>query len=143
MDLFQARPKFCFTSPCSGCANSDSTEVLTSTLLQRYEKLLNWYSMLVQLRLLLQCARLVVSDSYRPHASQPTRLLCLWDFSGKDTGVDFSGKDTPFPLSGGLPDPGIEPTSAYISGRFFTGQVMRKPSIIITLPSIPPPSLKS
>ena len=29
----------------------------------------------------------VVSDSLRPHGLQPTRLLCLWDFPGKSTGM--------------------------------------------------------
>ena len=29
-------------------------------------------------------------DSLRPHGLQPTRLLCPWDFPGKDTGVDRS-----------------------------------------------------
>ena len=29
----------------------------------------------------------VVSDSVRPHRRQPTRLLCLWDSPGKNTGV--------------------------------------------------------
>ena len=29
----------------------------------------------------------VMSDSSRPHGLQPTRLLCLWDFPGKSTGV--------------------------------------------------------
>ena len=29
----------------------------------------------------------VLSDSLRLHGLQPTRLLCSWDFSGKDTGV--------------------------------------------------------
>ena len=28
-----------------------------------------------------------MSDSQRPHGLQPTRLLCLWDFPGKSTGV--------------------------------------------------------
>ena len=32
-------------------------------------------------------SRSVVSDSYQPHGLQPTRLLRLWDFSGKSTGV--------------------------------------------------------
>ena len=32
-------------------------------------------------------SRSVVSDSSRPHGLQPTRLLCLWDFPGKSTGV--------------------------------------------------------
>ena len=29
----------------------------------------------------------VVSDSLRPHGLQPTRLLCSWDFPGKNIGV--------------------------------------------------------
>ena len=29
----------------------------------------------------------VVPDSLWPHGLQPTRLLCPWDFPGKDTGV--------------------------------------------------------
>jgi len=32
-------------------------------------------------------SRLVVSDSYRPHGLQPSRLLYPWDFPGKSTGV--------------------------------------------------------
>ena len=32
-------------------------------------------------------SRSVVSDSYRPHGLQPTRLLRPWDFPGKNTGV--------------------------------------------------------
>ena len=32
-------------------------------------------------------SRSVMSDSSRPHGLQPTRLLCLWDFPGKSTGV--------------------------------------------------------
>ena len=32
-------------------------------------------------------SRSVVSDSWRPHGLQPTRLLCPWDFPGKNTGV--------------------------------------------------------
>ena len=31
--------------------------------------------------------RSVVSDSYRPHGLQPTRLLRPWDFPGKSTGL--------------------------------------------------------
>ena len=35
----------------------------------------------------ISVSRSVVSDSLRPHGLQPTRLLCPWDFPGKDTGV--------------------------------------------------------
>ena len=33
-------------------------------------------------------SRSVVSNSSRPHGLQPTRLLCPWDFPGKNTGVE-------------------------------------------------------
>ena len=36
---------------------------------------------------LWQFNRKVVSDSLQPHRLQPTRLLCPWDSSGKNTGV--------------------------------------------------------
>ena len=32
-------------------------------------------------------SRSVVSDSLRPNGLQPARLLCPWDFPGKNTGV--------------------------------------------------------
>ena len=32
-------------------------------------------------------SRSVVPNSLQPHGPQPTRLLCPWDFPGKDTGV--------------------------------------------------------
>ena len=35
----------------------------------------------------VQFSRSVVSDSLRPCGLQPTRLLCPWDSSGKNTGV--------------------------------------------------------
>ena len=45
------------------------------------------------------------------------RLLCPWDFRGKNTGVGWHS------LLQDLPDPGIEPTSLtfpVLAGRFFT-----------------------
>ena len=38
------------------------------------------------LLLLFSCQ--VVSYSLRPHGLYPTRLLCPWDFPGKNTGMD-------------------------------------------------------
>ena len=35
--------------------------------------------------LLFSCS--IMSDSLRPRGLQPARLLCLWDFLGKNTGV--------------------------------------------------------
>ena len=37
----------------------------------------------------LSVSHSVVSDFLRPHGLQPTRLLCPWDFSGKNTGVGW------------------------------------------------------
>ena len=36
-------------------------------------------------RLSVSCS--LMSDFLQPHGLQPTRLLCLWDFPGKNTGV--------------------------------------------------------
>ena len=37
--------------------------------------------------ILLLFSRKVMSDSLRPHGVQSARLLCPWDFPGKNTGV--------------------------------------------------------
>ena len=47
---------------------------------------------------------LVLSNSLQPHGLQPARLLCPWNFPGKNTGVGSL-----FP--GDLANPGIKPTS--------------------------------
>ena len=39
----------------------------------------------IYIKLKVSCS--VVSDSLRPHGLQPARLLCLWNFPGKNTGV--------------------------------------------------------
>ena len=44
-----------------------------------------WYRIQSYICTLLHCS--VVCDSLRPHGLQPTRLLCPWDFPGKNTGV--------------------------------------------------------
>ena len=52
-----------------------------------------------------------------PWTVTSTRLLCPWNFPGKNTGV------SPFPTPGNLPHPGIKPTSLAspaLAGRFFT-----------------------
>ena len=56
----------------------------------------------------------VVSDTLQPHGLQPIRLFFPWDFPGKSTGVGCH-----FLLQGDLPDPGIEPASPALAGRFF------------------------
>ena len=61
-------------------------------------------SVIIILILMFSC--LVVSNSLRPHAWQPTRLLCPWGFSRQEY---WSG--LPCLPSGDLPDPGMEPRS--------------------------------
>ena len=70
----------------------------------------------------------VVSDSLCLYEQQPSRLLCPWDFPGKNTGAD------PFPPPGDLPNPGTAPMSLVspeLAGRFFTTVSPGKPNIII------------
>ena len=56
----------------------------------------------------LSCS--VVSSSLHPHGLYLIRLLCPWNFAGKNTGLPFSSP-------GDLPDPGIKP----VSGRNVSG----------------------
>ena len=50
--------------------------------------LFNWRRPCMPVVTLYYCTfQPVVPDSLWPHGLQPTRLLCLWDFPGKDTGM--------------------------------------------------------
>ena len=55
----------------------------------------------------------VVFDSLQPRGLPPARLLCPWDFPGKNTGVGCHS------LLQGLPDPRIKATSPVLADRFF------------------------
>ena len=66
-----------------------------------------------KLLLLLLFSHSLVSDCCDPMDCSPG--YSLWDFPGKNTGV---GCHSPSP--GDLPDPGIEPMSPALVGRFFT-----------------------
>lgn len=73
------------------------------------------------------CARLVASvmpDSLWPHGQQPTRLLCLWDFPGKNTewvAISFS-------TGSSWPSYWIRISCvSCITGRFFTTEPLGKP----------------
>ena len=63
-----------------------------------------------------------VSNSLQLHGLEPARLLCPWDFSGKDTGMGCH-----FLLQGNLPDPGVNPKSPALAGDFFTTEPPGKP----------------
>ena len=59
-----------------------------------------------------------VSNSLRSPGLWPARLLCLWNFSGKNNGAGLE-----FPPPGDLPHPEIEHaslSSPALAGRFFT-----------------------
>ena len=63
----------------------------------------------------------VVSNSLRSFGLRPIRLLCPWDFPGKNTGVSS------VPSPGDFPNPGIEPVCSSLAGRFFTSEPPGKP----------------
>ena len=50
------------------------------------------------------CVCSVMSDSLQPHRLQPSRLLCPWDFPGRNTGVGYH-----FLLQGLFPTPRSNP----------------------------------
>ena len=69
----------------------------------------------------------VASYSLWPHGLQLTRLLCPWDFSGKNTRVGCH-----FLLQGILPNSGIKPVSPMspvLADRFFTTAPPGKPIV--------------
>ena len=51
-----------------------------------------------------------LSESFRPHGLEPTRVLHPWNSAGKNTGVGC-----PALLQGNLPNPGIKPWSPTLS----------------------------
>ena len=55
------------------------------------------------------------------HRSKASRLICLWNFPGKNTGV------LPVPSPGHLLNPGIKHVSPALAGRFFTTEPSEKP----------------
>ena len=69
---------------------------------------------------LLSVSRSVVPNSLWPHGLQPTRLLCPWDFPGKDTGVGGH-----FLLQGIFP-PRDRTRVSCTAGRFFTDWATRE-----------------
>ena len=62
---------------------------------------------------------------------QPARLLCPWDFPGKNTGVGL-----PFPSPGDLPNPGIEPGSPALQADSLPTELPGKPHYVTLCISI-------
>ena len=57
----------------------------------------------------------------KPHGLQPTRLLCPWEFPGKNSRVGL-----PISSPGDLPQLGLESASPTLAGRFFTTEPLGK-----------------
>ena len=76
------------------------------------------------LLLLLSCS--VVSGSANPCTVTHQALLSM-RFPRQES---WSG--SPFPSPGALPDPGIQPTSPSLAGRFFTTEPPGKPKVLNT-----------
>ena len=60
------------------------------------------------------CSVIQLSDYIRPHGLYPTRILCLWDFPGKNTGAGCH-----FPLQGISISRNLLPL-LQLAGRVFT-----------------------
>ena len=74
-----------------------------------------------QPQLVCVCVCSVVSGSSRPHGRQPVRLLCPWDFPGKNAGVDCH-----FLLQEIFPTKGSYPHLWWFSGKESTCQYRRR-----------------
>ena len=71
-----------------------------------------------------------VPDSLQPHGPQPTRLLCPWDFPGKNTGMGCHS----FSRGSSWPRDGI--WISCTAGRFFTDWATREAKKTIKLYNI-------
>ena len=67
-----------------------------------------------------------MADSSRPHGTYPSRFLCPWRFSKQEY---WSG--LPFPPSGDLPNPGIEPGSPVLQADSLPSGPPRKPFLLV------------
>ena len=65
----------------------------------------------------------VMADSLQPHGLQPTRLLCPWDFPGKDTGVGCH-----FLLQGIFPTQGLNPGLLHYRQILLLTELQGKPT---------------
>ena len=71
------------SNPSATLASSHFIQLLKCTVV--FPAQYPFRMLLLRLCIVVVCS--VMSNSLQPHALEPTRLLCLWDFSGKNTGV--------------------------------------------------------
>ena len=98
-----------------------STKTLHSVNRWFLTTLLVYYSLLGSLA--IPCA--VMSDSLQLHEQWPTRLLCPWDFTSKNTGMGCHF----LPQGSSSSNPGIKLMSPVLAGGFFTTMLPRKPRL--------------
>ena len=65
-------------------------------------------------------------QTLRPARLWPARLLCPWNFPGKNTGVGSH-----FPDGRGASRPEVESVSPALAGRFFTAEPLEKPQVSV------------
>ena len=80
------------------------------------------HSGLLRVPLATLCCVLSQVDSLRPYGLWPTRLLCSWDFPGKNTGVGCH-----LLLQENLPNPGIKPVCPVFLALTLTTEPPGKP----------------
>ena len=83
-------------------------------------------SSLTPLLLLFSCP--VMSNSLQPHGLQPDRLLCPWNFPGRNTGLGCH-----FLLQGIFLTQGVNPHLLQVSciaGKFFTANPLGLPCVL-------------
>ena len=106
-----------FLSTCLGTGSPNTSEPQAASGISRYHQ--------ARKPLENSCCGCSVAQSHptvlRPHGLEPTRILCSWDFPGKNTGAGCH-----FLLQGSLPSPGMEPASPALAGGFCTPEAPGK-----------------
>ena len=67
----------------------------------------------------------------QPDGLQPAMLLCSWDFQAR-TLQQAAWSGLPFPSTVAIANPGTEPTSLALAGRFFTTEPPGRPNPLYT-----------
>ena len=76
----------------------------------------------------------VMSDSWQPHELWPARLLCPWDFPGKNTGMGCHFLPQGIFLTQGS-NPGIKPRSPVLQADSLPSDPPRKPCSLVWVSS--------
>ena len=108
----------------SQCAYKSLREILCLKCFQFLDPEI-FLSFLLLLKVEKKSASYSVCNSLRPHGLQPSRLLCPWDFSGKNTAVDGHAV-----LQGTFPTQGLNPRLSCC--RLFTLWATREALLLLS-----------